>query len=416
MRPWRAAIDTGTGSIMPGYAGSRFLSPEGGGAGDAPKILAYLRSPMGYKGVVTTDWLPSSAWVNSVNAGSDVNGGGDATMAEGPAAVAAGCSDARVNEAARRVLLLKLKLGIFENPYGDANGYNALAGQASSKALVKQAAAEGLTLLKNDGSLPFKLGAGKTLLIVGPRATDGASCCIWTSGFHGGTAGTFFGALQAKATAAGVTVVDGTKLTAPPATKPDMVVAFIGEPSYTHRWYWMLHTADDAKLPGGDCAPISLPSDQVNLITSYKDLGVPVVSVIVLPRPMVLDDVIGMSNAFVVAYRSGDGAGPAAADVLFGAFTPRGRLPFQLPATPQQISKTVYENIKGDRFAAGVTFRYVVADAEKDAAEAWDVPFDMGATDAERAEIRALIGAGNRVEAKYGQPLFQYGAGMQSWQ
>jgi len=313
-------------------------------------------------------------------------------------------------------LLLKLKLGIFENPYGDANGFTALAGQASSKALVKQAAAEGLTLLKNDGTLPLKLGAGKTLLIVGPRATDGASCCVWTSVFHGGTEGTLLGALQATATAAGVTVVDGTTLTAPPATKPDAVVAFIGEPSYTNRWFWELHTADDAKLPGGDYAPITLPSDQVNLIKSYKDLGVPVVSVIVLPRPMVLDDVIGMSNAFVVAYRSGDGAGPAAADLLFGAFTPRGRLPFQLPATPQQIAKNVYENIKGDRFAAGMTFRYVVGDIEQDAAEAWDVPFDMGATDAERAEIKAVMNAGQQVPPKYGKPLFQYGAGMQGWQ
>jgi hypothetical protein len=70
----------------------------------------------------------------------------------------------------------------------------------------------------------------------------------------------------------------------------------------------------------------------------------------------------------------------------------------------------------GARVGAGVTFRYVVLDAEKDAAEAWDVPFDLGATDAERAEIRALMNAGKPVEAKYGQPLFQYGAGMQGWQ
>jgi beta-glucosidase len=102
--------------------------------------------------------------------------------------------------------------------------------------------------------------------------------------------------------------------------------------------------------------------------------------------------------------------------VLFGDFTPRGRLPFQLPRAPDQISKAVYEDVKADRLAPGMTFRYVVLDAEKDAAEAWDVPFDLGATDAERTEIRALMAAGKPVEPKYGQPLFQYGAGMQSWQ
>jgi beta-glucosidase len=411
MRPWRAAIDTDVGSIMPGYAGSRYLSPEGGGGGDAPKILAYLRT-LGYKGVVTTDWLGSGSWVKTINAGSDVNGGADATDAQGPAAVVAGCSDARVDEAARRVLLLKFKLGIFENPYGDPNGYETLAKAPASKALTKQAAAEGLTLLKNDGTLPLK--AGKTVLIAGPRAKDGPSCCIWTSYFHAGSSQTIFQALQAKAAAVGATLVDGTAGTV--STKPDVVVAAIGEPSYTHRWAWMLHTADDAKLPGGDCAPISLPSDQISLLKSYADQGIPIVSVIVLPRPMVLDDVVGMSNSLLVAYRSGEGAGPAIADLLFGEFTPKGRLPFQLPKTPQQISKTVYENVKGERFGTGVTFRYVVLDAEKDAAEAWDLPYDLGATDAERTEIKALIAAGKPVEPKYGQPLFQYGAGMQGWQ
>jgi hypothetical protein len=65
----------------------------------------------------------------------------------------------------------------------------------------------------------------------GPRATDGPACCIWTSYFHGGSSQTILQALQAKATASGATVVDGTAGTV--TTKPDVVVAVIGEPSYT---------------------------------------------------------------------------------------------------------------------------------------------------------------------------------------
>jgi hypothetical protein len=62
---------------MPGYAGSSLLDPGGPGAGDSAPILRYLRQNLGYTGLITTDWLPSGAWVGAANAGSDVMGGAD---------------------------------------------------------------------------------------------------------------------------------------------------------------------------------------------------------------------------------------------------------------------------------------------------------------------------------------------------
>ena len=73
---------------------------------------------------------------------------------------------------------------MFENPYGDpVNGPYRLH-QPSYVALANQAERESITLLKNDGILPLQLHAGDNIIVSGPRATDAAACCIWTSYFH----------------------------------------------------------------------------------------------------------------------------------------------------------------------------------------------------------------------------------------
>lgn len=68
MIPWRAALDAGAVNIMPGYAGSSYLDPGGPGAGNSKPILDYLRNNLGYTGLITTDWLPSGAWISAANA------------------------------------------------------------------------------------------------------------------------------------------------------------------------------------------------------------------------------------------------------------------------------------------------------------------------------------------------------------
>jgi beta-glucosidase len=74
----------------------------------------------GYTGVITTDWLPSGAWVSAANAGADVMGGAD------PGAVGfsidsfiASVPASRIDDSVRHILTAKFKLGLFENPYGD---------------------------------------------------------------------------------------------------------------------------------------------------------------------------------------------------------------------------------------------------------------------------------------------------------
>jgi beta-glucosidase len=381
MIPWTAAIEANAGSVMTGYAGASYLDPSGAGAGNSAPIINYLRQNMGYTGLITTDWLPSGAWVSAANAGADVMGGAD------PGAVgfsidtfASSVPQSRIDDSVRQILTVKLKLGLFEHPYGDPANAPYRFHQPAYTALINQAARESDTLLKNDGVLPVKLNSGDTIVVTGARAADGAACCLWTSYFHQDYGSLdFLDAIKARAAQAGVTVYQDNS-----PTPPKLAVVAVGEPSYTHATAW---TKEQPYLP----------ADQVALIQNYKNQGIPVVVLLVLPRPYVISDWNGLADAIVVTYRGGEEMGPAAASLLFGDYTPRGKLPWQLPASLDQVLRP------------GGT------DIPADAVESWDLPYDLGATAAERADIRAKIGAGQPVPPTYGKPLYQYGSGLQGW-
>ena len=376
MIPFRAAMEAGAVNIMPGYAGSSLLDPGGPGAGDSAPILAYLRQNLGYQGLITTDWLPSGSWPGAARAGSDVMGGADPGAAGFTmAAFIAGVPAARIDDAVRRVLRIKFQLGIFENPYGDPVNGPYRFHQPSYTALANQASREAMTLLKNDGAvLPLRLNAGDNIVVAGPRATDTSACCIWTSYFHQEYGSkTILEAVQARAATAGVNVYSGD------GPSPKLAVVAVGEGSYTHATQW---TKEQPYLP----------PDQLALIQSFRSRGIPVVVALVMPRPYVITEWNDLANAIVVTYRGGEEMGPALAGLLFGDYAPTGKLPWQLPRSLADVLRP------------GGT------DVPADATEAWDLPYDLGATAAQRNTLRAQIDVG-QPPTPTGNPLYQYGAG-----
>ncbi|SBT46049.1 discoidin domain-containing protein [Micromonospora narathiwatensis] len=377
MIPFRAAIEAGAVNIMPGYAGSSFLDPGGPGAGDSAPILAYLRQNLGYQGLITTDWLPSGSWVGAAKAGSDVMGGADpGATGFSMATFTANVPAARIDDAVRRVLRLKFQLGIFENPYGDPVNGPYRFHQPSYTALANQASREAMTLLKNDGAvLPVRLNPGDNIVVAGPRAADPAGCCVWTSFFHQEYGSqTILDAVRSRATKNGVNVY------ADDGPNPKLAVVAVGEASYTHATNW------PKEQP-------YLPPDQLALIQNFRSRGIPVVVALVMPRPYVITEWRDLANAIVVTYRGGEEMGPALASLLFGDYVPSGKLPWQLPRSLADVLRP------------GGT------DVPADAVEAWDLPYDLGATAAERNQIRASIDAGQPPATTYGNPLYPYGAG-----
>lgn len=388
MRPWHAALEAGTSGIMPGYAGSWLLGPEGYGAGDNPGILNYLRQNMGYQGVICSDWLPSGAWSRSANAGSDVMGGATPTQM---GTFENEVSLTRINDAVRRILDLKFRLGIFEDPYRRGPAGTSEWHTADHKALVRRAAANAMTLLKNDGALPLRLGAGSSIVVAGPRADDPSCMVTWRSDFHGTEFGdlTIYQAIKQRAEAAGITVY---KDNAPAGVTPSAAIVVVGESYFTHGTEW---DKEKPYLPGDPIGPAhdAKWGNQYGIITGFKSRNIPTTTVLILPRPYILTNVVPQTNALLVAYRPGDSGGPAVADILFGDVFPRGMLPWQLPRSLDQIG----------------------TDVENNQLEQWDLPFDLGATAAQRAEIRQKIATGQPILPVYGNPLFQYGAGIQGF-
>jgi hypothetical protein len=281
----------------------------------------------------------------------------------------------RIDDAVRRVLRLKFQLGLFENPYGDpVNGPYRLHTPAYA-ALANQASRESMTLLKNNGVLPMRLAPGDNIVVAGPRATDGGACCIWTSYFHQEYGSlTMLDAVRARATQAGVNVYQDT------GPAPKLAVVAVGEASYTHATNWVKEQP-------------YLPADQLAIIQNFQRQGIPVVVALVMPRPYVITEWNDLASAIVVTYRGGEEMGPALASLLFGDYTPSGKLPWQLPRALTDVLR-----------AGG-------SDIPADAVESWDLPYDLGATAAQRTDIRNRIDAGQTVPTTYGNPLYPYGAG-----
>jgi hypothetical protein len=377
MIPFRAAMEAGAVNIMPGYAGSSFLDPGGPGAGDSAPILRYLRQNLGYTGLITTDWLPSGSWVGAANAGSDVMGGADpGAPGYSIATFTAGVPVSRIDDAVRRVLRLKFQLGVFENPYGDPVNGPYRQHTPADTALANQAARKAMTLLKNNGVLPVRLSAGDNIVVAGPRATDSAACCVWTSYFHAEYGSrNILEAVRARAAQAGVNVHQDS------GPSPKLAIVAVGEASYTHGTNWVKEQP-------------YLPPDQRAVIQNFQRQGIPVVVALVLPRPYVITEWNDLASAIVVTYRGGEEMGPALASLLFGDYAPSGKLPWQLPRSLDQV------------------LRPGGSDVLADANEAWDLPYDLGATAAQRSEIRARIDAGQPVPTTYGNPLYPYGAGL----
>ena len=79
-------------------------------------------------------------------------------------------SEATVDVAVRRMLTLKFRAGLFEQPYGDAARAEALTGNAEARALALKAAQRSIVLLKNDGVLPLDRRVARTVAVIGPNA------------------------------------------------------------------------------------------------------------------------------------------------------------------------------------------------------------------------------------------------------
>jgi beta-glucosidase len=357
---YASAIDAGVMTVMVSYSSWNGHKMHG----NRSLITEVLKGRMGFQGLVVSDWnghsqIPSctkSSCPAAYNAGIDMlmapdgwKGLFDNTLAQVRSGV---IPMSRVDDAVRRILRVKAKMGLFE-PARPWEGRLEVLGSADHRALARQAVRESLVLLKNNGSLlPIK--ARSHVLIAGSSANDiGRQCGGWTLSWQG-TGNTnsdfpngqsIYAALRDAITQAGGAV----ELSAAGdfKTRPDTAIVVLGE--------------DPAAEMRGDLRSLDYavehPQD-LALLHKLKASGVPVVTVFLSGRPLWVNPLLNASDAFVAGWFPGsEGAGVA--DVLIGDeqgklrhdFT--GKLPMSWPKSATQTALNVGQGDYDPLFAYG---------------------------------------------------------------
>lgn len=243
----------------------------------------------------------------------------------------------RIDDAVRRILTVKYRLGLFENPYPDKT-MAAAVGSESSVALSRQAAREALTLLKNEGDL-LPLAKNRKVFVTGPTANllsvlNGGWTYTWQGAeepLYPQEKQTVLEAIQEKIGAENVTYLPGSEYDRPvdiaaaaaAAAQAEVAVVCLGEMPY-------------CESPG-NIHDLTLPRAQLDLVRAIQETGTPVVLVLIEGRPRIITPVVEKSDAILMAYLPGPEGGGAIADVLFGDFNPCGKLPITYPRHPNDL-------------------------------------------------------------------------------
>jgi len=254
----------------------------------------------------------------------------------------------RIDDAVTNILAFKEAVGLFDDPYADPEAADDVVGGAHDQAY--DVAADSMTLLQNDGTLPFDPDVD-TVLVTGPSGDSVANMMGgWTLGWQG------VGDTKPPAVTPleGIreTVSDSTTVVHEPtglyefenedavrdaAADADAVVAVLGEHPYAEQH--------------GDTDTLELPDAQRRLVRTLKDAGTPYAGVFFAGRPRGTD-VFEHLPAAIMGYLPGTEGGSAAADAVFGELNPGGRLPFTWPTGTGQLLN-VYNAYPPDIFGSG---------------------------------------------------------------
>jgi beta-glucosidase len=340
---YAAAIDAGAGTVM----------ADSGSINGVPATASHyllttlLRGRLGFKGVVISDFGDVPALATTYHLAPDlagaaalaVNAGVDMAMLpfnadQWQAAMKQDVSDgsitvARINQAVRRILTLKFRLGLFDHPMVKAAAADAAVD--AGRDVTLRAARESITLLRNqNNALPLSPSAH--LVVTGPSADSmtnqlGGWSVSWQGVFGAGHVCCMGPANQIPP---GTTVLQGIKsedpnvVSAPDqatavqdAASADAVVVAVGEKAYAEGL--------------GDNPEPQLTPDQKNLVSALEATGKPVIVVVIAGRPLGLGPAES-ANGLLMAYQGSTEAGQAVADVIFGKVDPSGKLSVSWPS------------------------------------------------------------------------------------
>ena len=247
----------------------------------------------------------------------------------------------RIDDAVARVLRLKYRLGLFENPYWDIKKYNKFGSEEFARVAL-QAAEESEVLLKNEGNI-LPLAKGTKILLAGPNANS--MRCLnggWSYSRQGhladqcaGAYNTIYESLCNKYGKENIIYEPGVtyapykndnwweenqpeiEKSVAAASRADVIIACIGENSY-------------CETPG-NLSNLTMSENQRNLVKALAATGKPVILILNQGRPRIINDIVPLAKAVINVMLPGNYGGDALANLLAGDANFSGKMPFTYP-------------------------------------------------------------------------------------
>ncbi|MBE6241585.1 MAG: beta-glucosidase BglX [Bacteroidales bacterium] len=366
--PFEACVKAGAMTLMTSFNDNDGIPSTGNGF----LVNDVLRGEWGFDGFVVSDWASIYEMVNhgfaednkragelAFNAGVDMDMMSYSYISHMEELINEGkVSMETLDNAVRNILRIKVRLGLFENPYIDESKVESTFYSAEALEAARKSAVESAVLLTNNGVLPLNKSKVKTVLVTGPMA-DAPHDQLGTWTFDGDPAHTvtplkairdLYGKDVKVIYEPGLTFTrefneNGIAKAVKAAKKADVILAFMGE---------------EAIMSGeAHClTDITLKGDQRKMIEALHATGKPVVVNIMAGRPLELDFEIAHSDAILYSFHPGTMGGPAITQLIFGDETPSGKTPITFPKNVGQIPIYYNHNMTGRPYNGTETMLY----------------------------------------------------------
>ena len=354
--PYKKAIDAGVYSIMAAH------NEINGVPSHMSKWLMtdVLRNEWNFQGFYVSDWLDierlntlhhtakdmKEASFLSVDAGMDMHMHGPKFTDAIIASVKEGkLSINRVNDACRKILTAKFKLGLFENRFVNLEKKKELLFTEEHKATALESARKGIVLLKNNGILPLqKTTSKKKIFVTGPNANNQSILGDWHAVQPDENVTTVYEGIKTLGETKGYAVnffnsgenirnIKSSKIkeASEKAKNADYAIVVVGDNSMRYKW--------KDKTAGENMARASLNlfGKQLDLVKAIKETGTPVIIVLVNGKPISEPWLQNNIPAILESWEPGNLGGQAVAEVLFGEVNPSGKLPLTVARSVGQL-------------------------------------------------------------------------------
>ncbi len=410
-RPFKGCLQSGALTLMVNSASINGIPTHA----NKELLTGWVKEGLNWDGMIVTDWADINNLFERDHVAKDrkealamgINAGIDMVMepydpsccTELKDVVEAGMIPmSRIDDAVRRVLRLKFRLGLFDNPTWDVSGFDKFACKEFQDASYA-AAVESEVLLKNEGNI-LPLEYGKRILVTGPnansmRALNGGWSYTWQGDADrfAGDFNTIYEALAQKFGEHNVVYEPGVtydetdrwstgawqKENVPQiakavaaASKVDVIVACVGENSY-------------CETPG-NIDDLNLSGNQKELVRALAKTGKPIILVINEGRPRVLREIEPLAKAVIDVMLPGNYGGDALAALMSGEENFSGKLPFTYPKYVNSLHTYDYKVSESRETMAGVYNYDAIMDVQ------WPFGFGLSYTTFEYSDFKCVSG------------------------